>query len=243
MIILVKLILAHILGDFILQPNHWVSDKETHKYKSKYLYFHVLIHGILTLLFLWKFNIQGVTMVGIIMITHYLIDLMKLTLQKENTKRMWFFLDQFLHLLVLMILFLLYEGLDNIAFVLDNMNVYITYLTGFIFVSTPASIIMKNVMMQWTPIAKESAVNSLANAGKYIGILERVFVLGFIVFGYPQAIGFLITAKSVFRFGDLRESKNRQMTEYVLIGTLISFGIAIITGLMCKFLVETYAFM
>jgi len=41
----------------------------------------------------------------------------------------------------------------------------------------------------------------------------------------------LIAAKSVFRFGDLRESKNRKLTEYILIGTLLSFGIAIATGM------------
>jgi hypothetical protein len=45
-------------------------------------------------------------------------------------------------------------------------------------------------------------------------------------------VGFLITAKSVFRFGNLKESKDRQLTEYILIGTLLSFGIAIITGII-----------
>jgi hypothetical protein len=47
-----------------------------------------------------------------------------------------------------------------------------------------------------------------------------------------QAIGFLIAAKSVFRFGDLSQSKDRKLTEYILIGTLLSFGIAITTGLV-----------
>ncbi len=31
MIIFVKLFLAHILGDFLLQPNSWVADKEQQK--------------------------------------------------------------------------------------------------------------------------------------------------------------------------------------------------------------------
>ena len=51
-----------------------------------------------------------------------------------------------------------------------------------------------------------------------------------------EAVGFLITAKSVFRFGDLKESKHRKLTEYILIGTLISFGIAIITGITFQIL-------
>jgi len=52
------------------------------------------------------------------------------------------------------------------------------------------------------------------------------------VTGHWEAIGFLIAAKSVFRFGDLKESKERKLTEYILIGTLLSFGIAMITGII-----------
>jgi hypothetical protein len=44
--------------------------------------------------------------------------------------------------------------------------------------------------------------------------------------------GFLLAAKSVFRFGDLKESKDRKLTEYVLIGTLLSFGIALLAGVV-----------
>lgn len=73
---------------------------------------------------------------------------------------------------------------------------------------------------------------SLPNAGKYIGIIERLFVLLFIIMGRWDAIGLLITAKSVFRFNDLKATNNRKLTEYILIGTFLSFGIAILTGLV-----------
>jgi len=73
---------------------------------------------------------------------------------------------------------------------------------------------------------------SLPNAGKYIGIIERLLVLIFIILGRWDAIGLLIAAKSVFRFNDLKESNNRKLTEYILIGTLLSFGIAISTGII-----------
>ena len=79
---------------------------------------------------------------------------------------------------------------------------------------------------------------SLAGAGKIIGMLERLFVFGFILLNAWSAIGFLIAAKSVFRFGDLTEGKNRQLTEYVLIGTLLSFGIAIAAGLLYNYLTK-----
>lgn len=62
------------------------------------------------------------------------------------------------------------------------------------------------------------------------GILERMFVFGFVISGYQEGIGFLLATKSVFRFGDLNEAKDRNLTEYVLIGTLISFSLAILVG-------------
>jgi hypothetical protein len=47
-----------------------------------------------------------------------------------------------------------------------------------------------------------------------------------------------LAAKSIFRFGDLKESKDRKLTEYVLIGTLLSFGIAIAVGMITLKLIE-----
>jgi len=69
-------------------------------------------------------------------------------------------------------------------------------------------------------------------------MLERLFVFGFILMQQWAAIGLLIAAKSVFRFGDLNKGKNRKLTEYVLIGTLLSFGLAILSGLFYGYLME-----
>jgi len=60
----------------------------------------------------------------------------------------------------------------------------------------------------------------------------------FVITGNWEGIGFLLAAKSVFRFGDLKESKDRKLTEYILIGTLLSFGIAIATGMLALKLTE-----
>jgi RsiW-degrading membrane proteinase PrsW (M82 family) len=63
-------------------------------------------------------------------------------------------------------------------------------------------------------------------------MLERLFVFGFIVTTHWEAVGFFLAAKSVFRFGDLKEAKDRKLTEYMLIGTLLSFGFAILISLI-----------
>jgi hypothetical protein len=74
--------------------------------------------------------------------------------------------------------------------------------------------------------------NSLANAGKWIGILERVIVLILVILNQYSAIGLVIAAKSVLRFNE--KDRQEAKTEYVLIGTLLSIGLAILTGLLVK---------
>ena len=41
MILFIKLVLAHLIGDFILQPASWVKAKEEFKLKAWQLYAHV----------------------------------------------------------------------------------------------------------------------------------------------------------------------------------------------------------
>ena len=89
---------------------------------------------------------------------------------------------------------------------------------------------MKTILSKWD-LKEYIEVASLENARAYIGILERLFVFAFIIKNHWEGVGFLIAAKSVFRFGDLSNAKNRKLIEYILIGTFLSFGLAIIIAL------------
>jgi hypothetical protein len=230
MILFIKLLLAHLLGDFIWQPNSWVIDKEAKKHKSIYLYFHILLHGVLAAILAGEINF--IPYAVLIAVTHGIIDLIKLNFQKDKTKRTWFILDQIAHVLILIAVVLLYqnEGINLLWF--DNQ--FWILITGFLFITKPTSIFIKTIISIWTPESQDDRANSLASAGNYIGILERLFVFCFILTGHFEAIGFLLAAKSIFRFGDLKEAKDRKLTEYVLIGTLISFGVAIVIGLLVQ---------
>jgi hypothetical protein len=79
-------------------------------------------------------------------------------------------------------------------------------------------------------------MESLQNAGKWIGVLERLLVLTFVLVDQWAAIGFLLAAKSVFRFGDLKNDRDRMKTEYILIGTLLSFTFTIGIGIIARIL-------
>lgn len=230
--IFTQLILAHLLGDFILQPNSWVADKEHRKLKSSYLYFHVLIHTILSFIFLWNLKLWWVAV--LVGISHFIIDACKLSFQNNQTKKRWFFIDQVLHVAVIGGASLYFSEFEFDF--LKNQD-FLKILMGALFLTTPASIFIKLLLSSWTPVTEEEGniqSDSLSSAGKYIGILERLLVFTFIVVNHWEGVGFMIAAKSVFRFSDLAQAKQRKLTEYVLIGTLLSFGIAVLAGILIK---------
>lgn len=74
------------------------------------------------------------------------------------------------------------------------------------------------------------------NGGRWIGRLERGLIFLFIHIGQPAGIAFLIAAKSIFRFGEVSEHRHRMEAEYILIGTLMSFGYGILTAWLTKLL-------
>ncbi len=66
------------------------------------------------------------------------------------------------------------------------------------------------------------------NGGLVIGYLERLLIFVFVLTNQFAGIGFLVAAKSIFRFGEFKESANRMEAEYIIIGTFSSFLYAIL---------------
>lgn len=227
-LIFLRLLLAHILADFIFQSNKMVAEKQDKKIASKRLYLHILFHILFYYLLLWDLELWYIPLT--IGLSHYLIDLGKLYLQNKNNIRLLFFLDQALHLIVLYGASLYISGGDLWQFTLNSQLLLVLVLV--LFLTQPASVIIKTLISIYTPKTEMEKEDSLQNAGKYIGMLERFLVFIFIASNHWEGVGFLIAAKSIFRFSDLTQAKDRKLTEYILIGTLLSFGLAIICGLI-----------
>lgn len=226
----VKLLLAHLIGDFFLQPRKWLLQKQAKKARSWFLYVHVLIHFALVMLLLWDVSMWKIA--GIIALSHLGIDLVKLyTQHRFKNGAVPFVLDQAAHVLVLFIVATYpYSGAE-VAGWFSEANWPL--LTGLCFVTYPSAFLIAKLLEK--PASRiPTDHKSLPQAGTYIGILERLFVFLFILLDRWEAIGLLIAAKSVFRFNDLRESHNRKWTEYILIGTLLSFALAILAGLAVR---------
>src|SRR5690606_18417863 len=140
MILLIKLLLAHFIGDFYLQPKNWVEEKENKKLKSPKLYLHIVIHVLVTSLLLWDMSLWP--LVIIIGVSHFIIDATKLVVQKENTKRLWFFIDQFLHIIVIIVCYFSFsENILQIENIITENNLLL--LVCLLFLTVPVSIIMK----------------------------------------------------------------------------------------------------
>ncbi len=230
LLILIKLFAAHLIGDFVIQPDSWVKHKEEHKFKSKYLYFHSLLHGLLAYVFIAEFDKPWLPL--LVVFIHYGIDITKLHFRKSFTL---FALDQVVHFLSLAILWLIfYEKADRVGNLLEDFVYNDTFWlvgTAYLIVFWPGSVIINQFTLKWQKHLEENSDSSLPDAGKWIGRLERVLILTFILIKQFEAIGFLLAAKSVFRFGDLKDESDRKRTEYILIGTLISFTFTIAIGL------------
>ena len=224
--LLLKLLLAHILGDFFFQPSAWVANKEKRKLKSSKLYFHILIHVSLIFLLFWSFKVWPLAL--LIGGSHFAIDALKLIFQREKTKRFWFFGDQISHIAVIFVCATYLSG-ASINFLIVQQPKFLVYVFSVLLLTLPSAILIKMAIAKWIPVGNDK--NSLHDAGKFIGMLERLLIFLFVCTHHFEAVGFLLAAKSIFRFGDLKDAHDIKLTEYVLIGTLLSFGIALLVAL------------
>jgi hypothetical protein len=84
MITIIKLLIAHLIGDFLLQPKAWVLDIDIKKIRSKKLYFHFLIHGVLVLILFWQIDYWQLAL--IIILIHGFLEIIKLNFIKKIKK-------------------------------------------------------------------------------------------------------------------------------------------------------------
>lgn len=236
--LLLLLITVHLAGDFLLQPTRWVEDRFTKRWQSGYLYLHSAIHGLLaaaaTMLIVGTLLSSAILFFWIA-ITHLGMDLWK-SHKPANSAR-WFVVDQLVHLTAIIVAWLCLINWKpqswNIAKMIEPE--WLVIFIAYFMVLKPFSILIGQICKQWAD--QIDAGDSLANAGAWIGYLERLLILTFILINQFGAIGFLLAAKSVLRFGDIKENDHRKINEYILLGTLTSFSMTIALGLIAKQLI------
>ena len=236
--LLLRLITAHLVTDFVLQPSGWIRERRKNKFRSTKLIWHVFLTTLVAYGFSGRYDNWWIPL-GIFS-THYFIDLIKAYLP-ENLYT--FILDQILHLVVLVVIWLIADGQwMTVQFALRNLvaNDHFWLLAmGYVLVTWPLGILIGLATARWRNqlTMEQTRKEGLANAGKWIGICERILILTFVLTHEYTAIGFLITAKSILRFGD-KDAAAEKKTEYILVGTLLSLASSVLLGVLLSFTLQ-----
>lgn len=241
MLPLIKLLLAHFLLHFLLLP------KKTKRFDLTAfpLYGLGLFQGVLTGLFFLPEMLEAWEVMWPVILIPALIPIavagLRIGLIKVLPSRTMDVFVQLAYVLFLMLLWLLVLYVGELNW-LEKSADWAVHVLALFLLSSPSAQFIKWVMSRWEEEMKPDAKSgmnfedregrSLPEAGTVIGVLERVMAYLLLISGQWAGLGFLIAAKSIFRFGDLNRNQNRQFTEYVLIGTFLSFLLAIVVSLL-----------
>jgi hypothetical protein len=235
MLLFLKLYLAHLVADFLLQPD-WIAQNKT---KTQALLAHSVLHVVVPIAVI-NINLNRWIILAIfcLAIAHAICDYVK----AKYTRDEWlaFTLDQLVHLIIIagVAVFFIPGGIDKTnglfrsaaasekLFLLLSVYTLVVFGGGY-FVQKVTSYFMTQIDPTLIP-----SKPGLPNAGKYIGWLERSLVLTFILTGYPDGIGFLLAGKALIRYPEIKDDSKGHFAEYFLIGTLTSVTLALLAGLL-----------
>jgi hypothetical protein len=223
--VIVILIAAQFVSDFLIQPENRAKQKS----HISVLLSHCLRVGMLSYVLLGVWNEWRVPLA--LMLVHGGIDFLVSKVDQDGIAP--FALDQAAHIFSTLVISMQveYHQLD-IFWVKQWGPTYlqvVILVAGMIVAVHVSGIIVAKVVQPFLGQLKAARENEDAtsrgfeNGGRTIGYLERALIYIFIFSGEPAVIGFLFAAKSVFRFGEIKEHGNRMEAEYIIIGTMLSF--------------------
>lgn len=226
--VFISLVIAHIAGDFYFQNDKCCKYKMEQKLRCRFLYVHPVVIGILSWLVVPVANFWQYALA--ITFSHLIIDAIKVHF-KEGV---WCFIaDQMAHLAIIASVAYLFHA--DIVLPVQMMDETITsfsipwLIIAFLLCLKPTNILIKLILEKYE-VGTGKSCDGIKNAGALIGSLERILTIVFVLLEQYEAIGFIIAAKSLLRFKETDTAK----TEYVLAGTFLSFGIALLCGLLAR---------
>jgi hypothetical protein len=232
--LLLRWIAAHLIADFSLQPDAGIRERREKGWKSRWLYIHGAIYAGVVFASSGQWG-RLAWLFPVVFASHVVIDGLK---SGSRVRIGSFLLDQAAHLLVLFGLWLaLSPGAAGVSISLFKRAAFsekfLLITAGGLFLIWPSG---KMIGLLTEPLRRQirDSKRGLEGAGFWIGCLERAFVFSFVMVGAGQGIVILAGAKSLFRFGEIKDPENRKETEYILIGSLLSFGLALAVGLGVK---------
>jgi len=74
----------------------------------------------------------------------------------------------------------------------------------------------------------------LARAGRMIGLIERALIFIAVLLRIEALVGFVVAAKAILRFPEIREPGHQALAEYYLVGSLASVLWAVVIGVLTR---------
>ena len=223
--IAIILLAAHAYGDFLLQTDAIAQGKR----HPGWLLLHSLIHGALAYVLIQQWSAWRVPLALIAM--HAGIDAIKARRSRSAVTFAW---DQAAHVVSIILLAVVAVQQGWVTPFAGIGGRWIVGFAGFAATVWGVGYFVGEVaerMFRENPALESIRHDGLLHGGKRIGQLERAFIFGLILAGEPTGIGFLIGAKSILRF---EEAKKQHAAEYILIGTLWSFGLAMLLAWLTR---------
>ncbi|SPH17424.1 hypothetical protein DEA8626_00942 [Defluviimonas aquaemixtae] len=206
------LLFAHVLADFVFQTGWIAANKRSVPV--------LMLHGaiVLATAAIALGRVDAPELVALAF-AHLVIDWIKGRIDPPGLAA--FLADQGAHIATLVALAVLRPDLwaGGVWAGLNGLPTLMAAFAGLILATRTGGFAVGLLMRPWSDVELPTG---LTNGGKLIGILERGLIYLLVMVGQPAGIGFLIAAKSVLRFETT--SKDQRAGEYVIIGTLASFG-------------------
>lgn len=243
-------LIGHLLGDFYFQSDFEANRKMNDK---KVLYIHCFKYSVvMTAMTLLRMRIESAYenrmiseyLLTLIMVSlaHLIIDFFKSYITKimKSSDAMSFMIDQLAHIISIVFIYKRFDqGFST------NSGEYVTilnYVFGYLLVGIPSSVVIRLILKPFTtkirPKEDQSSENieksGMPNAGKYIGILERILLLYFFLTNMTYGVGLIFSIKAVSRFK--RISDDNSFAEYFVIGNSLS----LIATLFTYFIVSNF---
>jgi len=240
------LLVSHLLGDFVVQSDQMVIGKSEERVRAYGIHstIHLVLAVVSVLVFIpHLFTPPLLAMLVVLVAIHSAVDYAK----ERSTKR-WpkaepliFTVDQFAHLLALLLLLIAFSGavpewLEAAGGWIRQTRVQIltvlaTYLATIFGGSYLVDLLLPGPAADDETESAIKANDELRRGGKYIGWVERFIVVTAVVAGSLEAVGLVLTAKSIVAALRLKDAGPR-VGDYFLLGTLISLSIALTGGLL-----------
>lgn len=230
--VFVPLFTAHLLGDFILQRDLDVQNKKKIIVFLKHIFILSILSYVLT--GIW----QDLTIPIVVFVGHLVIDLIKSRIKQLTIHT--FLLDQLAHILLLIVLSVYLTNVNSEYYMketilvewMGNNFIKICIILTSIILSTKVSGLTIDLILEKIPRKDQNLIsqNDSNQTSVKIGMLERLLILVCFLSNVPEVVGFLITAKLILRYGEIKGETERMIIEYMLIGTLLSFTIGVSVG-------------